>query len=226
MIVLRFQLHPAGRELFHSWGFRSPYSRRRWTRRGLPRRARAARRPCRAARRRQGAGCGGQVPGRGRSRRGYNRGARRRSVRQAAFGAGRGRMLRALSGRTHSVYTGVVRGPHGAVSTACADVTFLAADRRADRRVYRNGRTFDKAGGYRVQGPAREFIRALRRLFLHRGLAHGEDGGVCGRRARFKRCAAVFEQDTVPPHQCPRPARPPPSTLPGVFRRAIIFFVF
>ena len=69
------------------------------------------------------------------------------------------RMLRALSGRTHSVYTGVaVRGPHGAVSDCVrADVTFLPL---TDAQIA-TGEPFDKAGGYGVQGPAREFIRSI-----------------------------------------------------------------
>ena len=73
------------------------------------------------------------------------------------------RMLRALSGRTHSVYTGVaVRGPHGAVSDCVrADVTFLPLTDAQIGAYIATGEPFDKAGGYGVQGPAREFIRSI-----------------------------------------------------------------
>ena len=84
------------------------------------------------------------------------------------FGKPRGamdarRMLRALSGRTHNVYTGVaVCGPCGLLS-ACvrADVTFLPlTDAQIDEYIA-TGEPFDKAGGYGVQGAARAFIQGI-----------------------------------------------------------------
>ena len=73
------------------------------------------------------------------------------------------RMLAALSGREHTVYTGVaVCGPRGLLS-ACvrADVTFLPlTDAQIDAYIA-TGEPFDKAGGYGVQGAARAFIQGI-----------------------------------------------------------------
>ena len=74
------------------------------------------------------------------------------------------RMLRALSGRTHEVVTGVCVVSDG---TTCADVertsvTFDAADGRRRSRCYvATGEPLDKAGAYHVDGRGALFIRAV-----------------------------------------------------------------
>ena len=66
------------------------------------------------------------------------------------------RMLRALSGRTHQVYTGicVVRSEDGysVCDSECTDVTFAEL---SDDEIYEyihTNESYDKAGGYGIQG--------------------------------------------------------------------------
>ena len=73
------------------------------------------------------------------------------------------RMLRALSGRTHVVHTGVAVAADGEVATAdtSSDVTFAAlAD--ADIEWYlATGEPFDKAGAYALQGAGGVFVTTV-----------------------------------------------------------------
>lgn len=74
------------------------------------------------------------------------------------------RMLQALSGRTHQVYTGVtVIAPSGCAVTEmdCTDVTF---DRLSDSEILayvRSGEPMDKAGAYALQGKAGAWVTRL-----------------------------------------------------------------
>ena len=64
------------------------------------------------------------------------------------------RMLSALSGRTHEVYTGVcVVSPTGEVRTEadCTKVRFCALTEEAIRAYIRTGSPMDKAGAYGIQ---------------------------------------------------------------------------
>ncbi len=65
------------------------------------------------------------------------------------------RMLRALAGRTHVVYTGVALArPGGRVREAVDEtrVTFRAADEATLRAYVATGEPMDKAGAYGIQG--------------------------------------------------------------------------
>ena len=75
------------------------------------------------------------------------------------------RMLRALSGRWHQVYTGVTvvdanGNAHSAVDGT--DVRFEAMSDEAIRRYISTGEPMDKAGSYAVQGIAGLWISELR----------------------------------------------------------------
>jgi septum formation protein len=74
-----------------------------------------------------------------------------------------GVMLRALSGRTHQVHTGVaVVGPgHADSSVTTTDVTFRALTSAEIAAYVATGDPFDKAGGYGIQGEAGRFVAAL-----------------------------------------------------------------
>ncbi len=73
------------------------------------------------------------------------------------------RMLRALSGRTHRVITGVwlCDGAQSGGFADAAEVTFLPlADEEIDEYVA-TGEPLDKAGGYGIQGYGARFIEKL-----------------------------------------------------------------
>lgn len=73
-------------------------------------------------------------------------------------------MLRALSGHTHAVYTGVCVLYRGKKRTFAerTDVTFYPlTDEEIDAYI-RTGEPFDKAGAYGIQGGARLFVKAIR----------------------------------------------------------------
>ena len=73
-------------------------------------------------------------------------------------------MLRALSGRTHQVYTGVtVRAPSGLCLTGvdCSGVTFCAVPEAEIDAYVRSGEPLDKAGAYGIQGRAALWISRL-----------------------------------------------------------------
>lgn len=70
------------------------------------------------------------------------------------------RMLRALSGATHEVHTGLwVRGPHGEVAdTATTHVRFRRLADEEIRAYVDTGEALDKAGAYGIQGRAASFV--------------------------------------------------------------------
>jgi septum formation protein len=72
-------------------------------------------------------------------------------------------MLRALSGRTHQVHTGVaVVGPdHRASSVTTTEVTFRSLSRGEIAAYVESDESLDKAGGYGIQGEAGRFVAAL-----------------------------------------------------------------
>ncbi|MGZ4727522.1 MAG: Maf family protein [Acidimicrobiales bacterium] len=74
-----------------------------------------------------------------------------------------GVMLRALSGRTHQVHTGVaVCGPSGIVSSVTTtSVTFRELSRDDIATYVATGDPLDKSGGYGIQGDAGRFVARL-----------------------------------------------------------------
>lgn len=73
-------------------------------------------------------------------------------------------MLRALSGRTHEVHTGVaLRRAEGEtrVFSECTRVTFRALTEGMIARYVASGEPFDKAGGYGIQGAAAVFVECI-----------------------------------------------------------------
>ncbi len=96
------------------------------------------------------------------------------------------RMLSALAGRTHRVYSGVAVTalPSGATRTVvvCSRVTMAAIGESEIRRYVDGGEPLDKAGAYAVQGEGKRYVTAVRGSFtnvvglplqaLHRFLRH------------------------------------------------------
>lgn len=73
-------------------------------------------------------------------------------------------MLRALSGKTHQVFTGVsVLAPSGALLTETdrSDVTFCSLTEDEILSYVRSGEPMDKAGAYAIQGGAAPFVARL-----------------------------------------------------------------
>ncbi|MFO0932998.1 MAG: Maf family protein [Planctomycetota bacterium] len=70
------------------------------------------------------------------------------------------RMLRALSGRTHAVVTGVAVARDGEVASGAdrARVTFRPLDDVEIARYVATGEPLDKAGAYAIQGGAAAFV--------------------------------------------------------------------
>lgn len=70
------------------------------------------------------------------------------------------RMLRALSGRTHQVYTGLclIHGPNVQTDYAVTDVTFDTLTESVLTAYIATGEPRDKAGAYGIQGKALSFI--------------------------------------------------------------------
>ena len=70
------------------------------------------------------------------------------------------RMLRALSGRTHQVYTGLalIHGPAVLTDFAVTEVTFNALSDEVIAAYVATGEPLDKAGAYGIQGKALSFI--------------------------------------------------------------------
>lgn len=73
------------------------------------------------------------------------------------------RMLAALSGRTHSVFTGVAVYQNGEITAAAAEtkVTFRAIAAAEIAAYVATGEPLDKAGAYAVQGGAGRFVQSL-----------------------------------------------------------------
>lgn len=72
-------------------------------------------------------------------------------------------MLRALSGRVHSVYTGIcfLKGGQEFIAVEKTSVHFLAVSREALERYIASGEWSGKAGAYAVQGRAMAFVDRL-----------------------------------------------------------------
>lgn len=72
-------------------------------------------------------------------------------------------MLRALSGRTHRVHTGVCIAYAGAArSFVCTtSVTFLPIPEAALERYLQTAEPYDKAGGYGIQGWAARWVERI-----------------------------------------------------------------
>lgn len=73
------------------------------------------------------------------------------------------RMLQELSGRQHTVYTGVTlrRGEELLTDWEATQVWFRALDRREIRAYVRSEEPMDKAGGYAIQGMACSFVERI-----------------------------------------------------------------
>jgi septum formation protein len=72
-------------------------------------------------------------------------------------------MLRRLSGRTHTVFTGVACAyRERVVSTVeCVDVTFRSLDDREITEYIATGEPLDKAGSYGIQGFGATIVRRI-----------------------------------------------------------------
>lgn len=73
------------------------------------------------------------------------------------------RMLRLLSGRTHTVYTGlcVIRGEKTQTQVVASDVTFRALLDEEIAAYIKTGEPMDKAGSYGIQGYGAMFVSHL-----------------------------------------------------------------
>ncbi len=73
------------------------------------------------------------------------------------------RMLRALSGKTHQVYTGltVIRNVMERSGFDCTDVTFRELGEDLASRYIATGEPMDKAGAYAIQGKGAVLIRSI-----------------------------------------------------------------
>lgn len=74
------------------------------------------------------------------------------------------RMLRALSDRTHRVYTGVavLAGPGRRIFHNVADVTFYPLSEEEIAGYVATGEPMDKAGAYGIQGKGAVLVREIR----------------------------------------------------------------
>ncbi len=72
-------------------------------------------------------------------------------------------MLRALSGRTHRVYTGVavISGGEELDHTECTEVRFRPLTEREIAAYVAGGEPMDKAGAYAAQGKAALFVEGI-----------------------------------------------------------------
>jgi septum formation protein len=81
------------------------------------------------------------------------------------------RMLSALAGRTHRVYSGVAVTalPAGATRTVvvCSRVTMAAIGASEIRRYVDGGEPLDKAGAYAVQGEGKRYVTEVRGSFTN-----------------------------------------------------------
>jgi nucleoside triphosphate pyrophosphatase len=75
-------------------------------------------------------------------------------------------MLRALSGKTHQVFSGVsVRGCHNDYKVSITEVTFRTLDDVEIAAYWQTGEPADKAGGYAIQGMGGVFVESIRGSF-------------------------------------------------------------
>jgi septum formation protein len=78
------------------------------------------------------------------------------------------RMIRLLSGRTHTVYTGVCVISGGVAAEHCAtDVTFDPLTEEEIDEYIRTEQVMDKAGAYAIQGAAARFVRGVDGCFFN-----------------------------------------------------------
>jgi septum formation protein len=79
------------------------------------------------------------------------------------------RILRLLSGRRHSVYTGVALlcGTRYITAYQCTQVTFRALGDREISLYIESGEPMDKAGAYAVQGAGAAFLRVIRGCYTN-----------------------------------------------------------
>jgi septum formation protein len=73
------------------------------------------------------------------------------------------RMIRALSGRTHLVHTGIcLRSENRAITDiATTEVDFLPLSDSEVQEYTRSGEGMDKAGAYAIQGRASRFVKSI-----------------------------------------------------------------
>ncbi len=73
------------------------------------------------------------------------------------------RMLRALSGRDHAVYTGIclIKGQRLIQDIAATKVSFALLTEQEIQEYTRSGETRDKAGAYAIQGWASRFVTQI-----------------------------------------------------------------
>jgi septum formation protein len=73
------------------------------------------------------------------------------------------RMLRLLSGREHSVYTGIciLRGDGSTADVASTGVQFAELSEEEIQEYVRTGEPRDKAGAYAIQGLASKFVTSI-----------------------------------------------------------------
>lgn len=75
------------------------------------------------------------------------------------------RMLRALSGRTHRVYTGIcvlrVRDAYTVCKSVCTEVEFRELSERRISRYIDSGEPMDKAGAYGIQGLGAMLVKGI-----------------------------------------------------------------
>jgi len=79
------------------------------------------------------------------------------------------RMLRALSGRTHQVYTGIAVARDGVVrgDFECTDVTFRELSEDLIARYICTGEPMDKAGAYAIQRKGSVLIAGIRGCYFN-----------------------------------------------------------
>jgi septum formation protein len=83
--------------------------------------------------------------------------------------AGAARMLRLLSGRAHTVITGIcLRHPGGVIVDAESTAVFFAPLEPAEIVAYvSSGEPMDKAGGYGIQGLASKFVERVEGCYFN-----------------------------------------------------------
>jgi septum formation protein len=86
-----------------------------------------------------------------------------RVLEKPADHAGAREMLQSLSGRSHTVITGIcLKHPHGVIVDAeSTEVTFAELDSAEIDAYVTSGEPMDKAGAYGIQGPASKFVERI-----------------------------------------------------------------
>lgn len=102
-------------------------------------------------------------------------------------------MLRDLSGRTHTVMTGVAVAWGGRVATAVdlTDVRFRKMDKQEIARYVATGEPSDKAGAYHVEGGGAAFIESI----------HGSPSNVAGLSITTARRLLTLAGFSLPSHR-------------------------